>query len=473
MTSPPIRTRFAPSPTGLLHLGNARTALFNALLASPGGGEFVLRIEDTDAERSRPEHIEALCRDLRWLGIDWQLGPDAGQEGGSYLQSQRTELYRELFETLEQHGAAYYCFCSEQELAQSRRAQAAAGRPPRYSGRCHGLSADEVATRLAEGQTPTLRFHVPPGQTVEIDDLVRGVQRFETDDIGDFIIRRSDGTPAFFFSNAVDDALMGITHVLRGEDHLANTPRQVLILRALGLRQPRYGHVALIVGPDGAPLSKRHGGRSLEQLREAGYLPEAVLNYLVRLGHHFDSDALLGLDALASQFNVSRLSRAPARYDAAQLGHWQRLAVQQLSDERMWQWLGKECAGLVASADRERFLAAVRPNIDVPGDALHWARVVYSDDWVLSDAALEAIRQAGPDFFIAGLGALDGGAPALDQLGARLKAATGRKGRALFHPLRAALTGDVEGPELSALIPLIGPHRVRKRFEDALKTSGG
>jgi nondiscriminating glutamyl-tRNA synthetase len=261
-------TRFAPSPSGNLHLGNARTALFSFLLARRAGGRFVLRIEDTDASRSTEEFCRNQQEDLTWMGLDWDAGPGREDERGPYRQSQRIALYAQHFVTLEGRGRVYECFCTPLELEISRKSQLAAGRPPRYAGTCAHLSAAQRAAKRASGLAPTLRFRVPAGERVEFTDFVRGAQSFLSDDIGDFIVRRADGSAAFFFSNAVDDAAMGITHVLRAEDHLSNSPRQILILQALNLPVPHYGHMALVVGPDGAKLSKRHGATTVHEYRE-------------------------------------------------------------------------------------------------------------------------------------------------------------------------------------------------------------
>lgn len=273
MKTTPVKTRFCPSPTGLIHLGNIRTALFSALYALNQGGTFLLRIEDTDAERSEERYSQQLQDDLRWLGLDWQEGPVHDKGLGPYFQSERQSLYDDYYERLIVGGFAYSCFCSEEELALTRKIQRSQGKPPRYPGTCRALSEDERAEKLAQGLKPTLRFAVPNEATVEFEDLVRGKQIYKTEDMGDFIIRRGNGTSPFMFCNAIDDALMQVTHAIRGEDHLTNTPRQILILQALGLPIPSYGHIALIVGPDGSPLSKRHGSKSAVELREEGYLP--------------------------------------------------------------------------------------------------------------------------------------------------------------------------------------------------------
>lgn len=468
MANSSVKTRFAPSPTGLLHLGNIRTALFNVLLARKDGGVFLLRIEDTDRERSREAFTEALQADLRWLGLDWQEGPDKGGAHGPYAQAQRGDIYARYAQELADKGLAYPCFCSEQELKLARKTQLAAGRPPRYSGRCRGLSADEVQARLAKGVPASLRFRVPANVRAEFLDHVRGPQSFVSDDIGDFIIRRSDGTPAFFFTNAIDDALMQVTLVVRGEDHLTNTPRQILLLQALGLPVPQYAHIALVVGADGSPLSKRHGSRTVQELRASGFLPLAINNYLARVGHTYSDNRFMGLDELARQFDMTHLGRAPARYDAAQLLHWQREAILQASSEELWQWMGADVQALVPAAERAAFVDTVRANISAPEHALLWARIVFTDDWDLSHTARAAIQLAGRGFFDSALQFLERHPNDFKALSEGLKTETGAKGKALFQPLRAALTGELDGPEMARLLPLITLPRARKRLQTGL-----
>lgn len=459
-----VKTRFAPSPTGLLHLGNVRTALFNALYARHGDGVFLLRIEDTDLERSRDEYMLALMEDMHWLGLDWQEGPEADDAHGPYAQSQRGEIYQRYFDELEQKALAYPCFCSQRELEVSRKTQLASGRPPRYAGTCAHLNAEQRQARLDKGLRPTLRFRVENGAIVRFDDLVRGPQAFPTDDIGDFVIRRADGSAAFFFSNAIDDALMQVTHVLRGEDHLTNTPRQILLQRALGLATPLYGHISMIVGGDGAPLSKRTGSRSVRELREAGYLPLAVVNYLARLGHHYENHAYLDFPGLAREFDVAKLGRAPARYDAAQLDHWQRQALQHADIETLWRWMGEDVRAIVPAAQRDGFVAAVRGNILFPRDTLHWARVIFDESIELRGEAEALVTQAGAEFFAAAAAAVAAHAADYAAIVERLKRDTGAKGKALFKPLRAALTGELDGPELAPLLNLITAERARARL---------
>ena len=452
--SAPVVTRFAPSPTGALHLGNARTALFNWLYARRQRGRFVLRIEDTDPARSDERQVEAIPGELSWLGLDWDLGP--------IRQSARAERYLLASQRLEEAGQAYPCYCTPLELELARKTQLAAGRPPRYAGSCAGLDATARAAQAAGGRAPALRFRVPRGQSLVYDDLVRGPQRFASDELGDFVIRRSDGTAAFLFSNAVDDAEMGVTHVLRGEDHVANTPRQRLLIAALGHAPPLYGHLPLLVGADGAPLSKRSGSASVAALRAAGYLPEALVNQLARLGHSYAVEGWLERDALIAGFELASLGRAPAHVDAVQQQHWQREAVQRAPAATLEPWV----RGHVPPGAEAAFVAAVRNNLLLPEDAARWAGIVYGQLLPPAEEVTKLIVDAGAAFFASAVHAV---ATRIDfaALVAALKLATGRKGRELFQPLRAALTGRSDGPELVALLTVMPAAIVRARLSAA------
>lgn len=463
-----ITTRFAPSPTGELHLGNARTALFSWLFARHHGGRFVLRIEDTDTERSKEFHTSALMDDLAWMGMTWDGGPAhpgnrGGEDGVEYRQSRRGAIYARHSATLDARGLTYPCYCTTLELDLSRKAQLAAGRPPRYAGTCRDLSPEARVRKSAQGISPTTRFRVPVGKFVEFDDMVHGAQRFATDDIGDFILRRADGSAAFFFSNAIDDAEMGITHVLRGEDHLTNTPRQLLVLEALGLRAPTYGHLSLLVGADGSPLSKRHGATSVREFRERGYLPAALANHLFRLGHSSGENGVLSMDAMAKHFTVKHLGRAPARFEESQLNVWQRDVAHHMPLEESERWLAGETPPGIDAEQRRAFIAAIRPNVLLPGDVSRWREVVYGPSPALDGEALARVREAGPQFFRA---AADAAAqdPSLEAIVNAVKAATGAKGQALWKPLRLALTGSPEGPELAPLLKAMTGTRIHERL---------
>ena len=467
MSSPRLDTRFAPSPTGSLHLGNARTALFNFLAARASGGRFILRIEDTDAERSADHLLQQQLADLRWLGLQWDEGPDVGGPNAPYRQSERAAHYATAVESLEARGLAYPCFCSPEELQLSRRAQLAAGRPPRYARTCAALSAEEVARRLAAGQRPALRFRVPDHRSVEFDDLIHGAQRSATDDIGDFVICRADGSAAFFLSNAVDDAAMAVSLVLRGDDHLANTPRQILLLQSLGLEVPRYGHLPLLLAPSGTPLSKREGAASLHDLREQGFFPGAIGNYLVRLGHACGQDAWLELADMPRHFDLARTSHSAARFDEAQLRHWQREALSRTSGDAVREWLGPRVKRLGDVTRQQAFVAAVRGNVLLPADADVWVRAACDEELVASTEAAAQIATAGAAFFAAAALAWPAHAADFKAWARAVTAATGCKGAALFMPLRAALTGETHGPELAPFTALMGPERVARRLAAA------
>lgn len=478
MSEPRVKARFAPSPTGEIHLGNLRTALFNFLYAAGHDGVFLLRIEDTDEERSRPEFAQALMNELKWLGLSWQEGPDAGGDHGPYYQARRLDIYREYYDALAASGAIYRCFCSDTQLKLARKAQRTAGLPPRYPGTCANLSRQEVQQKLADGGKPTWRFRVPAGERVAFDDLVRGAQRFSSDDIGDFIVRRSDGTPAFFFSNAIDDALMGVSHVLRGEDHLTNTPRQLLILRALGLPAPVYGHLSLLVGDDGSPLSKRHGSRSVRQLREEGYMPGGLLNYLARLGHSYASDDFLGLDGLAEDFALQRLGTAPARYDEAQLRYWQKQAVAAASTQALLDWFRQSggARGLSTDWSDERLsalLEVVRDNVEMPADVSQWLQRLSVPQLSVGEAEGRVLAAAGRVFFETAVNALDASHEDFREFAKSVSAATGARGKSLFMPLRVALTGVTHGPEMGGLWAWLGPDMCRARLQAALEFCRG
>jgi len=463
-----VKTRFCPSPTGLLHLGNVRTALFNALLAVGQQGTFLLRIEDTDKTRSDVEYTEALQVDMLWLGLDWNEGPGREGDAGPYWQSQRQAIYDKYYHELEAKNLAYPCFCTEQQLTLARKLQRAAGKPPRYPGTCRGLTKEQVQEKIASGIPATLRFHIPQDEQTTFHDLVRGEQRFNNNDIGDFIIRRGDGTSPFMYCNAIDDALMGVTHALRGEDHLTNTPRQIMILQALDLPIPTYGHISLIIGPDGTPLSKRHGSRSLQVLREQGYLPKAVNNYLARLGHYYPQDKLMSFAELAEHFSLTSLGSAPARFDANQLLFWQREAVAELTGEHFWVWAGELVDSLVPENAREVFMQSIRPNVTFPTDVEHWAKIIYTETWAYGEEQRQILQQAEAKFFTTALQALEEHGPNIEKINAVLKETLQVKGKALFQPLRVALTNEIHGPELAQLFELLGKERVAERLRNAL-----
>jgi glutamyl-tRNA synthetase/nondiscriminating glutamyl-tRNA synthetase len=462
-----MRVRFAPSPTGHLHVGNARTALCNWLLARGRGGVFVLRIEDTDAERSTGESEQAILEDLRWLGLDWDEGPDVSGPHAPYRQSQRLELYRDAARRLLDSGRAYHCFCTPETLEAERQAALLAGQPPKYSGRCRALSPDAAADRVAAGEPAAIRFAVPADRDVAFTDLVRGRVAFSHEVLGDFVIVRSDGRPAYNFAVVVDDARMAITDVVRGEDHISNTPRQLLIYDALGVSPPRFAHLSLVLGPDHAPLSKRHGATSVAEFRERGTLPEALVNYLALLGWSPGGDEeLVDAAEMARRFDLSAVSHSAAVFDTAKLAWINRHYMKAAPGARIARDALKYFvrAGYVTHAT-EASLAYLEELLPMGIGSVDWldelpSRVAFVFEWdVARAAALAGAEPDGGRVVAAFAGEVEGSGP-LDReifraAVGRVRAATGLKGRALLHPIRAALTAAESGPELDLLVPAI------------------
>lgn len=459
MPSSTIKTRFAPSPTGHLHLGNMRTALFNYLLAKKNqDGIFLLRIEDTDAARSELIYLDSLMQDLRWLGLQWDEGPEEGGAEGPYLQAQRMEIYNRYYQELLDSNYAYPCFCTEEQLALARKMQHIAGTPPRYAGTCATLSAEEVLAKKNQGLAFTLRFRVPKNKMIRFNDLVKGSQVFKSDDLGDFIIKRSSDAPAFMFCNAIDDAMMHVTHAVRGEDHLTNTPRQILILEALGLPAPQYGHITLIVGSDNSPLSKRHGAKSVRELRELGYLADALNNYLARLGHYYPENQLYTLAELSAHFTDAQLGRSAARYDQKQLDYWQKTALARLSDEEFWSWLTYDIGEIVPKDKHLIFTHMIRAELVLPNEAVIWAKRAFTNELFYTDEAKQVLQETPELFFAIAQHESD-----YFQLLEKLKL-EGYKGKALFQPLRAALMGTLQGPELATWWELLAQNQRTQRL---------
>ncbi|MGB5133195.1 MAG: glutamate--tRNA ligase family protein, partial [Steroidobacteraceae bacterium] len=336
-------------------------------------------------------------------------------------------------------------------------------------GTCRNLDAAARAARAGDGRQPAWRFRVPESRSVEFEDLVRGPQSIATSTLGDFVVRRADGGPMFFFCNAVDDALMGVTQVLRGDDHLSNTPRQLLLLESLELPAPRYGHLPLLVDSGGSPLSKRRGSATVAELRARGYLAAAVGNYLLRLGHTGAPDEWVNPAEFANCFRLDRLGRAPAHFDAAQLDHWQREAVRRLTPGQAVDWLGAELPSGWSDRERLELAALLRGNLLFPADAAGWLSVLRGELAPLAAEDSAVLSEAGPSFFEAALAAYRAAGADFGALGRELKQRTGRKGAALFMPLRIALTGRRDGPELAALLPAIPPALVRARLAGAAR----
>lgn len=449
-----IKTRFAPSPTGYMHLGNARTALFNALLAQAQGGQFLVRIEDTDKERSEENYTDALLKDLTWLGIEWQEGPEVGGPHAPYSQMLRLDIYEHYYQRLIQEGQAYPCYCNEQELSMVRKAQTAAGMTPRYPGTCRHLTSAQIEKKEREGRVPCLRLKVPDNAHVRFQDLIYGMKDFKAADLGDFVIRKEDNGPTFMFANAIDDALMEVTHALRGEDHLTNTPRQILLLNLLGLTPPNYGHFPIILGQDGKPLSKRNGSQSIQLLREQGYHPEGIVNYMARLGHHYTSDTWMDYQTLGKNFSLEGIGRSAARYDLEQLNFWQKQTVAKCTVPQMMDWLK---SSLPNEQHLDKLVPVVRDNIILPVDAIAWSESLNQVGYTFEGEALEWIQKTSPEYWKVAIHALKVHGPDAKMMTDILKKELDVHGKALFMPLRLSLTGQLHGPQLVEILNYLGP----------------
>jgi len=478
----PIRVRFAPSPTGFLHIGNARTALFNWLFARKNGGVFVLRIEDTDLARSTDEYADGVLSDLAWLKLEWDEGPDIGGNYGPYKQSLRQKIYEKHLAEFHAKGLAYPCFCQSDELEERRQAAMKAGTAPRYDNRCRHLTKEEVAQKTAQGVKPSWRFKVPE-KTIIVDDIIRGKVEFDTRLLGDFVIMKSDGQPTFHFAVSVDDALMEITHVVRGEDHLSNTPRHILLFEALNFTPPKFAHLPMILGPDGERLSKRHGAASVSEFRKMGYMPEALINYLALLGWSPEGQKeLLPVDELAGQFSLEKVNKSASTFDYAKLnwvsenyirnedlGRVTSLALPYLKD-----------AGLIEGELNEEQIEGirnvvkiVRPYLACMSDVVRHARALLCDTPDLNPADLQEL--AGKEdllkLFVAEMEKIDD-VKTVDWKGffAELSKKSGLKGKSLFKPIRIAVTGAEHGPEMLDVIPVLGKQRCIRRVLGILET---
>lgn len=475
-----IKVRFAPSPTGPLHIGGARSALFNYLFAVRNDGEMVLRIEDTDLERSRREYEEEIIESLRWLGISWTEGVDIGGDNGPYRQTERLDIYREYVEKLLASGQAYECFCSEEELEKEREELLARGEMVRYSGKCRYLTPEEREEKLKQGIKPAIRFKVPDNKVYVVNDLVRGKVAFETNNIGDFIIVKSDGIPTYNFAVVVDDALMGITHVIRAEEHLSNTPRQLMLYEALNFKIPEFAHISLILGSDRQKMSKRHGATSLIQYREKGYLPEALYNFLALLGWSPEGEEeILTPEEINRSFSLDRVSKSPAVFDLDKLNHINQQHIKMLTLDRLKELLRpyleaspyKDEVNKMSSEKYELLVTALRDYLVCLSDITEHAGVLF-EDIEYEEEALEVLKgEHVKDLlneFIAAYPDNDG----VEEIKQYIKSLMKKmklKPKDVFMPLRCALSGKTHGPDLPYLISIWGREEVERRVRKTLE----
>jgi nondiscriminating glutamyl-tRNA synthetase len=481
----PLRVRYAPSPTGHLHIGGARTALFDYLLARGSGGAFIIRFEDTDQTRHLESGIDNQLEGLRWLGLDWDESVDIGGPYGPYRQMERLDLYQPFVDEMLHKGSAYRCYCSEQDLEQERSEQEALGLMPRYSGKCRHLTAEQTAVYEAEGRKPSIRFRVPEDQIIAFDDRVREHVEFDSNGIGDFIIVRPDGIPTYNFAVIIDDYLMKISLVIRGEEHLSNTPRQILMYEALGLQIPEFAHLALILNQDRKKMSKRDESiiQFIEQYKELGYLPEAVVNFIALLGWSpKGEEEIFTKEELTEQFGLDRVSKSPAVFDMDKLNWMNNQYLKKAPLSRIVELslphLHK--AGYTTanpdSATLEWITALVGLNQErmrYAAEIVDLSEIFFKEELVLDEEAsavlaeehvpvvirsfLEQVRQA--DSF---------SAEAIPALLKNVQKETGYKGKQLFMSIRAGLTGQVHGPDLNISLYLLGKEKVISRLQKLL-----
>lgn len=477
-----VRVRFAPSPTGFLHQGNIRTALFNFLFAKQQGGQGILRIDDTDPERSKPEFESAILNDLKWLGLSFEEGPSLGGPYAPYRQSERHDIYQKYLDQLLAAKKAYACFSTPEEIEMERRRSLATGRTFSYRGKDRNLSQEEVRERMAKGEKPHYRFAVDR-EIIKFKDKVYGEKIFDSGDIGDFVIARSDGSFLYLYSSAIDDCLMNITHVIRGEDGMSNTPRQILIQKALGFSPPAFAHLPLILGPDHSLLSKRNGSASVAELKAKGYLQQALLNYLALLGWSPPGGKeILPMEELIRVFDLSRVSRSSAIFDWAKLNHINFAYLRKLSDE---EYLGKareilrESETVIGNASEEELnknILALRPNVQTLGEIPAWLELLLGEPKITSEEAQEVVQtKESEKVWKTASQLLSDFAGEFDEKNYQefiqdLQKKTKVKGKKLFMPLRVALTGHTHGPELVNLFKSLGKTRISERIHRAAES---
>lgn len=481
-----VRVRYAPSPTGHLHIGNARTALFNYLYARNQGGKFIIRIEDTDVKRNVAGGEESQLKYLKWLGIDWDESIDIGGGYGPYRQTERLDIYKKYWQELLDRGLAYRCYCSEEELEQEREEQTERGETPRYSGRHRDLTEEQRQAFEAEGRVPSIRFRVPEGRTYAFDDIVKGSISFDTAEMGDFVIVKKDGIPTYNFAVVLDDYLMKISHVLRGEDHISNTPRQLMIYEALGWEPPQFGHMTLIVNEQRKKLSKRDESiiQFISQYDDLGYLPEAMFNFITLLGWSPEGEQeIFTREELVSVFNPERLSKSPAVFDTQKLSWMNNEYLKKADLERVvdlclphLQRAGRTAEDLDAEGRAwvTDLVALHQDKLRSASDIVPMTELFFRDTVEDEEEAVAVLAEEQvPTVLQAFLTLVEAGETPfqVDGIKEMIKAVqkeTGFKGKQLFMPIRAALTGQTHGPDLNQSLALLGKEKVIKRLRDRL-----
>ncbi|AEE91821.1 MAG: glutamate--tRNA ligase [Tepidanaerobacter acetatoxydans] len=478
-----VRVRFAPSPTGSLHIGGARTALFNLLFARHNNGTFVLRIEDTDTERSTEESTQQILRSLKWLGLDWDEGPEKGGNFGPYFQSQRLELYKKEVDRLLAEGKAYYCYCSPEELSERREAALKAGKPPKYDGRCRNLTPEQRKKFEDEGRPYTIRLKMPEeGQTV-VEDLIRGTVVFDNSVLDDLIIVKSNGIPTYNFACVVDDNAMKMTHIIRAEEHLSNTPKQIQTYLALGYEIPKFAHVPMILAPDRSKLSKRHGATSVEEFRDQGYLAESIINYLTLLGWSPEgTEEIFDMDKAIREFTLERVNKTAAIYDVKKLtwinGHYMRELDLEYITEQTIPFMIKK--GIVTEEEARDNFDYIKKVVEISRDRAKTLDELADTIAFFFKDVTEYEEKGVKKHFSKENAAklLTLGAEALEKLEdfthdkteetfRNITADMGLKAAEIIHPTRLAITGRTVGPGLFDIIVLLGREKTVERMRKA------
>ena len=480
-----IRVRYAPSPTGHLHIGNARTALFNYLYARNQNGKFIIRIEDTDQKRNIEGGEESQLTHLKWLGIDWDESVDIGGEYGPYRQSERNHIYSRYYNELVEKGLAYKCYCTEEELEAEREEQASRGETPHYSGKCRHLTDEDRARLEAEGRKPSIRFLVPAGKVYQFNDIVKGDVSFESDGIGDFVIVKKDGIPTYNFAVAIDDHLMEITHVLRGDDHISNTPKQLMIYEAFNWEPPVFGHMTLIVNESRKKLSKRDESiiQFIEQYKELGYLPEALFNFIALLGWSpGGEEEIFSKEEFIQMFDPSRLSKSPALFDKQKLTwmnnqYIKKLALDQLVDLALPHLVkAGRVSENMSEAEKEwteKLIALYQEQMSYGGEIVELSELFFKDEISYDEEAMAVLSEEQIPQVLSSfkdkIDALD--SYEANEINAAIKQVqkdTGHKGKKLFMPIRVAATGQTHGRDLAITLELLGKERVIARIDAIL-----
>ena len=480
-----VRVRYAPSPTGHLHIGNARAALFNYLFARHSGGKFIIRIEDTDQKRNIQGGEESQLNHLKWLGMDWDESVDIGGDYGPYRQMERLDLYEKYTDDLLSKGLAYKCYCTEEELEASREEQMAKGDTPVYDGRCRNLTDEERAALEAEGRKPSIRFLVPQDRTITFDDMVKGEVSFESSGFGDFVIVKKDGIPTYNYAVVIDDHEMAISHVLRGDDHISNTPKQILIYDALGFEQPKFGHTTLIVNENRKKLSKRDESivQFIEQYKDLGYLPEALFNFIALLGWSpGGEEEIFSREEFIKIFDPSRLSKAPAVFDTQKLTWLNNQYMKQQEPERIVEL----CIPHLVKAGRitenptpeqhewvTKLVALHLEKMSYGAEIVELTELFFKEEIEYEGEAVEVLQGEGvPAVMAAFLSQVENSESfEAEDIKAMMKAVqkeTGQKGKNLFMPIRVATTGQTHGPDLPAAVALLGKEVIVKRLNNVI-----